>query len=82
MYSKREQMFTMMFEFFGQFIDELDEVVRMVDEQLYNGKFKYNDFTYFRTIFNLLSFQTLIDKNDLKAENKKNVNDDSKSFFR
>ena len=70
MYSKREQMFTMMFEFFGQFIDELDEVVRMVDEQLYNGKFKYNDFTYFRTIFNLLSFQTLIDKNDLKNAKK------------
>lgn len=70
MYSKREQMFTMMFEFFGQFIDELDEVVRMVDEQLYNGKFKYNDFTYFRTTFNLLSFQTLIDKNDLKNAKK------------
>lgn len=70
MYSKREQMYVMFYEFVGQFIDDIDEVLQRINDHVYNGKFKYNDFSYFKVMLNLLGFQTLIDKDKYESARK------------
>ena len=60
MYSKREQMYVLFHTFFGQFCQE--EVMEFISRCIFNTKFKYNEFTYFRLLFNTLCFNTCVDR--------------------
>ena len=65
MYSKREQMYVFYFEFVGINCSDLNTVIEMIANRLYQGKFKYNEFTYFRLLFNFKCFQKYIDNGDI-----------------
>lgn len=65
MYSKREQMFLLFYEFIGQFCLEYIETNDFIKKCLINKNFKYNSNNYFKLMFYSLCFQQLIDKFDL-----------------
>lgn len=66
MFSKREQMYVLFYEFIGQFCSEYKEVNSFIRKCLINHDFKYNNFSYFKLMFNNLMFQQNIDKMDIK----------------
>lgn len=70
MYSKREQMYVFYYEFVGLRSDNLEKTIELISNHLYQGKFKYNNFTYFRMVFNLLSFINYIDDGNLDNARK------------
>ena len=70
LYSKREQMYVFYFEFVGVNCDKLAEVIDMIANRLYQGKFKYNKFTYFRLLFNFICFQRYVDNGDVDNSKK------------
>ena len=65
LYSKREQMYVLFFEFIGIECDNLDGTIEMIANHLYQGEFKYNTFTYFRLVFNLKAFIRYVDNGEL-----------------
>lgn len=67
MFSKREQMYVLFYEFIGQFCSEYKEVNQFIRKCLINYDFKYNEFSYFKLMFNNLIFQQCIDKFDIKS---------------
>jgi len=64
LYSKREQMFVFYFYFVGSKCNDLKYAIEKISNIIYQGKFKYNNFTYFRLIFNFKCFQRYLDKGD------------------
>lgn len=67
MFSKREQMYVLFYEFIGQFCKEYKETNSFIRKCLINQDFKYNEFSYFKLMFNNLVFQQCIDKLDIKS---------------
>lgn len=70
LYSKREQMYVFYFEFVGNKCDNLEQSIRIIYNHLYQERFKYNNFTYFKLLFNLKCFQKYIDKGDIENSKK------------
>ena len=70
LYSKREQMYVLYFEFVGIRCKDLVKVIEIIGNHLYQGKFKYNNFTYFRMVFNLKCFIRFMDMGDTENARK------------
>lgn len=66
MFSKREQMYVLFYEYIGQFCKEYKETNTFIRRCLNNSDFKYNKFTYFRLMFNNMCFQQAVDKNNIQ----------------
>lgn len=71
MYSKREQIYLMFYQYYGQFCyKDYKEVNKIIGNCFINVQFKYNDFTFFKLMFNSLAFHQCVDMNDIKSAKK------------
>jgi len=66
LYHKRIQMMTIFFELFVQFVIRYDdyELIELFESNIDIKDFKYNDFNWFKILFNQICFQFFIDNAD------------------